>query len=366
MEVVSSAIVKTSCPDVQKQGKYQKIELEVTVPLTALDQLSLKSWIDLKATEVVFVCRIDAQESGDFHIKTLRSVIVDSKSISKNILTLRLLVDPDQFEMNARTEIYSKLNFIIKRSSAESNDVRLLRSIVSQMPCPFPEFIEESLLGISHPDEVEFHSKAIESSNSYLSSCLNSGLSIVDGPFGSGVTNLVKETTKSLLAGNRNTTVLFRSGPAADKFYQDLIDSGVPEYQIVRLGFSSTLGHIQQKYANLIKAYVEIINTEILSGFDYNGAIYSCGEADYIMRGIIRPQWEAFQILLEEADQHSRNDLQATYPFSKCAHFDGKNFKNHFDWICSIFTVANKLAPLELLQSSKPIKFCVLILIFSF
>lgn len=364
MEVVSSAIVKTSCPDIQMQGKYQKIELEVSVPLVALDQLSLKSWMELKTSEVVFVCRIDAKEDADYQIKSLRSVIIDSKSVSKNILTLKLLVDPNQFEMNSRTEIYSKFNFIIKRSSSESNDVRLLRSITAQMSRPLPEFIEDVVLGINHPDEVPVPliSKSIgaQAQNSVVRSCLNSGLSLVDGPLGSGVTTVIEETIKSLVKENSTSVVLFRSGPSVDKFYQDLIEAEIPEYQIVRLGFSSTLGHLQQKYSALIKMYVGIINTEIISGFEYNGSIYTCGEADYIMRGIIRPQWEAFQIVLDAFDGESVEKLQSIYPFAKCAHFDGQNFKKHFDWICSVFAVALKLAPLELLQSASNISKYVL------
>ena len=351
MEVVSSAIVKTSNPDVQKQGKYQRIELEVSIPLAALDQISLKSWMELKSSEVVFVCRIDAQEDGSYQVKTLRSVIVDSKSISKNILTLKLLVDPDQYEMNSRTEVYSKLNFIIKRSSSESNDVRILRSVASQITRPLPEFIEDALLGISHPDEVAFLSEPLGSSNAIVNSCLNSGLSIVNGPFGSGVTSAIRDTTKALVLSNRSTVILFRSGPAVDKFYQDLIESGIPEYQIIRLGFSSTLGNLQQKYSNLIKKYVDIINTEILSGFEYNSTIYTCGEADYILRGMIRPQWEAFKILLNDSERES--ELQSVYPFAKCSNFDGQNYEEHYDWICSVFSIAKMLAPLELLQSSK-------------
>lgn len=362
MEIVSSAIVKTSCPDVRKQGKYQKIELEVTVPLAPLDKLTLNSWMELKSSEVVFVCRIDAQESGDYIIRTLRSVIVDSRSVSKNILTLKLLVDPEQFDMNSRTEIFSKFNFIIKRSSSESNDVRILRSLSSQITKPLPQYLEDAILGLSHPDDIAPPPELIEKfKDSYLTeeqnvglgNCLNSGLSICEGPFGSGCTTVLKSASRSFLNANSSSVILFRSGPAVDRFYQDLISSNVPEHQIVRLGFSSTLGHLQQKYNFLIKKCVENINNKVIAGLDSND-IYTCGEAEHIMKGIILPRWSAFRILLENEKDDCK--LSEAYPFSKCSEFDQYQgplrFESHFESICNLFQTANLLSPLELLQSS--------------
>lgn len=361
IEIVSSAIVKTSNPDVRKQGKYQHIELEVTVPLAPLDQLTLKSWMDLKSSEVVFVCRVDAQENGEFILRTLRSVVVDSRSVSKNILTLKLLVDPEQYDMGTRTEVFSKLNFIVKRSSSESNDVRLLKSLSSQLTKPFPDYLEDAIIGISHPDDIQNLSETCElvkdssltkEQVEAVENCLKSGLSLVEGPFGSGCTTVLKSTAQSLFNANSTSVIIFRSGTAVDKFYQDLVSIGVPEHQIVRLGFSSTLGHLQQKFSDLIKKCVEDINLQIISGLDSND-IYTCGEADFMMKGLILPRWEAFNILLKnEADE---NILKASYPFTKCMNFENylNDFGSHFSDICSLFHTAKLLAPLELLQSSK-------------
>ena len=77
MEVVSSAIVTLSRPDIQKEGKYQNVELEISIPIAPLDELTLKSWMDLKRSDVVFVCRVEAQEDGGYVLKTMRSVILD-------------------------------------------------------------------------------------------------------------------------------------------------------------------------------------------------------------------------------------------------------------------------------------------------
>lgn len=376
MEIVSSAIVKTSSPDVRKQGKYQKIELEVTIPLAPLDQLTLKSWMDLKTSEVVFVCRIDAQESGEYSIKSLRSVVVDSKSVSKNILTLKLLVDPDQFDVNTRTEVFSQLNFIIKRSSSESNDVRILKSLSAQFTKQLPGYLEDVILGISHPDEIQNLNENIcqlgvstltKEQNAAVLNCLNSVLSICEGPFGSGCTTVMKTVTRSFLNATSGSVVIFRSGPAVDKFYQDLVAEGVPEHQIVRLGFSSTLDNIQQKYKILIQNCVEKINNEVMAGLNSND-IYTCGEAEYIMKGTIQPQWEAFRILLQNGNDD--NILSSNYPFSKFAdfnHYSGPDrYESHFENIRNLFKIAKLLAPLELLQSSNNFIFLINFLISCF
>ena len=365
MEIVSSAIVKTSNPEVRKQGKYQRIELEVTVPLAPLDQLTLKSWMDLKISEVVFVCRIDAQETGDYVLKTLRSVIVDNRSISKNILTLKLLIDPEQYDMNTRTEVFSKLNFIVKRSSSESNDVRILKSLSSQFKNSLPGYLEDAIIGISHPDLIQDLAVSVEpfevsnltkEQKEAVVSCLNSGLSIVEGPFGSGCTTVMKSTIKSLLNVNSTSVIIFRSGPAVDKVYQALISEGVPEHQIVRLGFSSTLGHLQHKYNTLIKMFVDHINFQIISGLDSND-IYTCGEAEFIMKGTILPRWDAFNILLKNGTDEMV--LTSSYPFAKCMNFEkyAGDFESHFKDMYNLFHTAKLLAPLELLQSSRQMFF---------
>lgn len=358
MEVVASAIIRTSEPDVIKQGKYQRIELEISVPLAPLDQITLKSWYDMKASEVIFVCRVDAHESGDFELKTLRSVIVDSKSITSNVLTLKLLVDPDQFELSSRTEIFSKLNFVVKRTSSESNDVRLLRSISRQFDKNLPDYLEDSIIGINHPDDIIDPEFSIDYKGCNLTEeqcqavfkCLNSGVSICEGGFGTGCTTVLKESVKCLHDNDSKSVIIFRSGPAVEKFYQDSISCNIPEYQIVRLGFSSTLENIQQKYNSIIKGHVELINIEILSGLDSN-IIYTCGEADYVMRGIIQPRWDAFYILM--ANEKDRDNLVKNYPFANCLAFNSEeSFESHFDRIVSVFNVAKILSPLELLQSS--------------
>lgn len=367
MEVVSSAIVKTSSPDVQRQGKHQKIELEVSIPTAPLDQMTLTSWMNLKTSDVVFICRVDAlEEDGTYYLKTMRTVSVDSKTISKSSITFKLLVDPVQFDLDSRTEVYSKINFIVKRSSSESNDIRTLVSssaLASQIP---PEFIEDAILGFSHPDEVlspeallsDLHIDSSLSSDQSLAveTCLNSGLFICEGPFGSGCTTVLRHVVKCLLNHNKNTTIIFRSGQAVDSFYRALVESGIPEHQIVRLGFSSSIGHIQQKYTQLIKSIVDKINQEILFGLDSN-IIYTCGEADYIRRSVIEPRWKAFRILLESESIIS--NIIDFYPFAKCLNIDSHrngnviyDFESHFNEICSVFNVAKQLAPLELLQSS--------------
>ena len=349
MEVVSSAIVTLSRPDIQKEGKYQNVELEISIPIAPLDELTLKSWMDLKRSDVVFVCRVEAQEDGGYVLKTMRSVILDSRTFSKNSITFKLLVDPDQFISDSRTEVYGKLNFIVKRSSSESNDIRILQSIKVQSILNLPDIVEDAILGISHPDEI---SSPLDCDNS-LDGLLNYGLSIVDGPFSSGCTTLLKNATIQLHQSNKNTVVIFRSGPALDLIYGDLINSGIPEHEIVRLGFSSTIGNIQKKYNELIKACVDKINNEILPGFQYN-SIYTCGEAEYIMRSHIKPGWDAFRILLDSGETFDA--LLSIYPFAKCTSFDanGKSlssFEKHYNEICSIFNVAKQLSPLELLQN---------------
>jgi hypothetical protein len=361
MEIVSSAIVKTSNPDVRKNGKYQNVELEVTMPLSHLDQLTLKTWMDLKSSEVVFVCRIDAQESGEYILKTLRSVVVDSRSVNNNILTLKLLVNPDQFDINNRTEVFGKLNLIVKRGSSESNHVRILKSLSCQSLKPLPEYLEDTIVGISHPDDIQEPSDYFEhfkdelltaEQNEAVEKCLKSGLSLVEGPFGSGCTSVLKSTAKNLLNANSTSLILFRSGPAVDKFYQDLVSQGVAEHQIIRLGFSSTLGHLQQKFHDLIEKLVETINIKVISGLDSND-IYTCGEADFILKCSLLPRWNAFNILSK--NESDKTTLNASYPFAKCMDFDSYvgDFESHFKDICSLFHAAKLLAPLELLQSSK-------------
>ena len=360
MEIVSSAIVKASSPDVRQQGKYQHIELEVTIPLSSLDQLTLKSWMELKSSEVVFVCRIDAQTDNEYFLKSLRSVVVDSRSVSKNILTLKLLVHPDQYDMSTRTEIFSKLNFIVKRSSSESNDVRILKALSFQLSKPLPSFLEDAIIGLVHPDEIQGISESFEilkdssltkEQDEAIEICLNSRLSVVESPFSSGCTTVLKFAVKNLLYANKTTVILFRSGPAVDKFYQDLLKDGIEEHNIVRLGFSSNLAHLQQKYQQLIKNCIEKINMLVISGLNSND-IYTCGEADFIMNGTIIPRWEAFNILLKhETDVEI---LKAAYPFAKCMNFEkfSNDLKAHFGAICALFDIAKLLAPLELLQNS--------------
>lgn len=361
VEVVSSAIVKTSCPDVQKQGKYQKIELEVSISVAPLDQITLKSWLDLKSSDVVFVSRVDAKEDGGFDLKSLRSVLLESRIITKSTLTFRFLVDPIQFDMDQRTEIYGNINLIIKRLSKESNDVRILNSISAQRSQKLPEAFEDVLLGISNPDDLssldlEVSSYSFDSSSlsfdqlQAVETCLKFPLSICEGPFGSGCTTVLKNVTKSLYDAKKNVTIIFRSGRAVDQFFNDLVKIGIPDHHILRLGFSSTLSNINQKYNEIIKRTIETINQDILSGLDSN-LMYSCGESDFIMRSIIQPRWEAFRILLES--EGNTMNIAEYYPFAKCLKFDNQSlqYESHYNNICSIFSIAKQLAPLELLQN---------------
>ena len=380
-EIFSSAIVKTSCPDVQKGGKYQNIELEVSISLVHLDQLTIKSWMDLKSTEAVFVCCVEATGDGQFKLKKLRTVLFHSRSVSSGkILTLKLLVDPLQYDQDSQTrEFFSKLNFIVKRTSSESSDVRLLKALTSELNYELPKFLEDAILGISNPDDsatlinnynheisnshTKSHQNLTSEQSDAVLNCVNSGLSICEGPFISGCTNVLKASIEEILSSESSSriAVICRSGPAVDRIYRDLISLGLPEHQIIRLGFSSTLDHLQQKYNLLIKQYIDLINNDILTGLDCN-SIYTCSEAEYIMRGIIQPRWEAFKILLDTMEQNddSWRNCETLYPFSGCLKFKldpiggsiKKQFEEHFETVSAIFKISKQLSSLELLQSS--------------
>lgn len=276
-------------------------------------------------------------------------------------MTLKLLVDPNQFELNSRTEIFSKMNFLVKRSSSESNDIRILKSICQQFKETFPKYLEDSIIGLDNPNEIinpimnfdfnsHYFSNLTNEQRLAVGNCINSGLSICEGNFGSGCTTVLKESVRILTKFDSKSVIIIRSGPASEKMYSDLISSEIPEYQIVRLGFSSSLENIQQKYNTIIKKQIEMINDDILSGLDSN-IIYTCGEAEYIMRGIIQPRWDAFCILL--ANEMDHEILLNAYPFAKCLNFKSEDcFESHFKKIISLFDVAKILSPLELLQSS--------------
>ena len=51
---------------------------------------------------------------------------------------------------------------------------------------------------------------------------------------------------------------------------------------------------------------------------------------------------EAFKILLNDSERES--DIQSVYPFAKCSNFNGQNYEEHFEWICSVFAVAKMLS----------------------
>jgi len=324
--------------------------------------------MDLSRNDVVFVCRVECSEDGGHSIPILRTCLLASKRIAGDILTLTLNVDPDQFASDSRTQIYSNLNLIVKRTSSESNDLRIIQALSLPMKYSITESFNDSILGIVHPDEATYL-EGIDSGSTIHSipqtnlsvsqlkavdNCINSAISICEGPFASGCTTVLKHSVNYV--SNCTNIVICRSGSAVDMLYCDFIKMGIPEHRIVRLGFSSNIGHIQKQYNTLIKNYVEIINSEILSGLD-SSSIYTCGEAEYILKSIIEPRWNAFKILLENSTDFT--NIQNHYPFSKCFNFENSQnsmgmskevFIQHYDTITKVFKISNELAPLELLQ----------------
>lgn len=375
VEIISSAIVSTSLPDVQNSGKYQIVELEVSIPLAQLDQLSLKSWSNLNRQDIVFVCRVECNDDSSYSLPVLRTCFFESKKISNNCMIMTLLVDPENFDEDSRVKIFSNLNLLIKRSSAESNDLKVLQSLSNYSDQTIPESIHDAILGIAHPDDISnFDSMTTknvskdvvnvltEKQNFAVNNCINSRLSLCEGPFSSGCTSVLKQSVIAL--SSSVNIILSRSGPAVDQLYDDFIEMGVQEHCIVRLGFSSTVDNIQEKYKKIIKLNIDAINTLILSGLDASN-IYTCGEAEYVLRGIVQPRWDAFKILLDSTDD--LDELLDVYPFAKCLNFSSpdsiqsaskEKFIDHFDRISKYFKISKELAPLELLHDGNYLLVC--------
>lgn len=374
--------MKTGNPDILSGGQYQNIELEVSISLAPLDQVTQQSWISLKQSDVVFVCRVDALENGEYNLKSLKSVRVESKTFNSQTLTFRLLVDPVQYYDNLSSDIFGNLNFILKRHSAESNDVRILQSlgsILSQNTIEFPGYLEDVILGICDPNKAASTPGALSLNDSSplnnaqkaaISKCVGKGVSICMGPYSSGCSTVLKTSVQEL---STTSVILCRSGAAIDQMYNDFIAEGIPEYMIVRLGFSSSTSHLLQKYNQLAKSCVERINSSVLDCLNSN-MIYTCREAEFIFKGIVEPRWQTFQALITDKIQNV-SELESVYPFSSCFNYIStgtgnlNEFKNHVTThylaISNLFEVAIKLAPLELLQSSTSIHILLFLSFFS-
>ena len=197
IEVVSAAITRVSEPDLKKGGVFQRIELEASVSLAPLDTISKKSWVDLKKSEIVFLCYIGSTEDGSHKLNMMRTAFVESRSSKNNILTFTLLMDPDNFEYSQRQH-YSKFNLIIKRGPSESNDMRILKSLNTLLVTRLLEHFEDAILGLENPNDISYdlnvqkvnltHLKLSESQIEAVSKCSSSSLSICIGLFGSGCT----------------------------------------------------------------------------------------------------------------------------------------------------------------------------------
>jgi hypothetical protein len=225
VEIISSAIVSTRLPDVQNSGKYQIVELEVSIPLAQLDQLSMKSWSNLNRQDIVFVCRVECNDDSSYSLPVLRTCFFESKKISNNCMIMTLLVDSENFDEDSRVKIFSNLNLLIKRSSAESNDLKVLQSLSKYSDQTIPESIHDAILGIAHPDDISnFDSMTTknvskdvvnvltEKQNFAVNNCINSRLSLCEGPFSSGCTSVLKQSVIAL--SSSVNIILSRSGPA--------------------------------------------------------------------------------------------------------------------------------------------------------